>query len=161
MIEEDGSDGRIPSEIVLVRSIIAVPSDDIERRMVDSRGPQRPSPFHVHSGRRVLILVGGDRRQEIALIGKTIGSDRPALGEREGPAVVLAHVAASRPAREFDPDLHPARNDRDLAGLYFDDPELGAKAKVSLLRCEEHFPVPLVEVPHLISLSYHITGRPL
>src|SRR5882724_9812979 len=139
MIEEDGSDGRIPSEVVFVGSVIAVPSDDVERRVPDVRGPQRPSPFHVKSGRRVLILVRGDRRQEIALIGETIGSDRPALREGERSAVVLAHVAASRPARELDPDLHPARNDRDLAGLYFDDPELGAKAKVSLLRDEEHF----------------------
>src|SRR5882724_194529 len=104
MIEEDGSDGRIPSEVVFVGSVIAVPSDDVERRVPDGRGPKRPSPFHVQSGRCVLVLVGGDGREEIALIGETIRSDRPALREGERPAVVLAHVAAGRPAGELDPN---------------------------------------------------------
>ena len=92
------------------------------------------------------VLVGGDRRQEVARVGQAVGADRPALGQRERAAVVLAQIAAGRPARELDPDLHAARDDGDLAGLDVDDAELGPEPQLALLRHEQHLAVGVVEV---------------
>src|SRR4029077_2559492 len=107
--------------------------------MLDRGGPQRPSPFHEQTGRHVLVLICCDGRQEVALIRETIGSYRPTLGQSERSSVIFADVAASRPVGEFDPDLHPTRNNRDLAGLNVDNAELRAYAKASLLRDKQHF----------------------
>src|SRR6476661_1038172 len=114
--------------------------------MLDRGGPQRPAPFHEQAGRHVLILICGDGRKEVALIGETIGSYRSALGERERSTVIFADVAASRPIDEFNPDLNATRNHRDLAGLDLDNSELRAYAKASLLRDKEHFAIRIVEV---------------
>ena len=83
------------------------------------------APLHVHLRGRILVLVGRHRREEVAWIGQAVGPDRPALGQGEGAAIVLAQIAARRSVRKLDPDLHAARNDGDLARLDVDDAELG------------------------------------
>src|SRR3712207_2576147 len=109
----------------LVGVVVAVPGDHVERRVLELGGPKLPAPLHEHPRGRVLVLVGRDGREEVALVGHAVGADRPALGQGEGAAVALAQVAPGRAALELDPDLHAARDDHDLAGLGVDDPELG------------------------------------
>ncbi len=138
MIEADGADRREASagRICRARSCRARPP----RRCGEcgSVGPeQRAAPFHVELGRRVLVLVGRDRRQEVARIGEAVGADRPALRQRERAAVILAEIAARRAVGNLDAELDAARDHRDLAGLDVDAAELGDEAQIALLRHEQ------------------------
>ena len=146
MVVEDRPHGRVAAQIVLVGRVVAVPGDDIERRVRELGDPERPAPLDVHARGRVAVLVGGHGRQEIALVRHAVGADRPALRQGEGAAVVLAQVAARGAAQELDPELHAARDDGDLAGLDVDDAELGPQPQLALLRHEQELAVGVVEV---------------
>ena len=100
MVEADGADRGEGAQIVFVGRVIAVPRHHVDRRMRQRGLEQRAAPFHVQFGRRVLVLVGRDRRQEVARIGEAVGADRPALRQREGAAVILAEIAARGADRE-------------------------------------------------------------
>src|SRR6266850_4564154 len=125
MIERDRADRRVLAQIVFVRRIVSVPGDDVERGMFERSDPQIAAPLHEQLAGDVLIFVGSNRRQKIALIRKTISADGPALGQRQRATIVLTEVAAGRSVPELDADLHAAGDDGDLAGLDIDDAELG------------------------------------
>src|SRR5258706_2307388 len=146
MIKQDWADGRVFAQIVLVRGIVSVPSDHIERRMIEIRRPQRAAPFNKHSGRSVSILVRRYRSEEVAWIGETVGSDRPAFRQGEGASIVLAKISARRARRQLDPHFNAARDHRNLARLDVDNTELGPEAQITLLRHDQHLTIGVVEV---------------
>ena len=114
MVEADRADRVEPRQIVAVRRVIAVPGDDVERRMVERRRPQAAERFLDDFGRLVAVLEPGDRRFEIARVGEAVGADRPKLGQAQRQAMVLRDIAA-RFAVDLDPELHAARDERDRA----------------------------------------------
>src|SRR3712207_7264956 len=59
----------------LVGVVVAVPGDHVERRVLELGGPQAPAPLHEHPRGRVLVLVGRDGRQEVALVGHAVRSE--------------------------------------------------------------------------------------
>jgi len=126
VIVENRADRRKAAQVVFVGREIAVPGDDVERRAGDLGRMQPAAPFDDQPGGRVAVLVGGDRSEEISGIGETIGADRPALRQREGAAVVLAHIAARRAVNQFGAQLDAARDHRRLAGLNNNEAELRA-----------------------------------
>ena len=146
MVEADGADRREGAQIVFVGRVIAVPRHHVDRRMRQRGLEQRAAPFHVEFGRRVLVLIGRDRREEVARIGEAIGADRPALRQREGAAVILAEIAARGAVRNLDAEFHAARDHGDLAGLDVDAAEFGDEAQIALLRHEHHLAVGIVEM---------------
>ena len=146
MIETDGADRREGAQIVFIRRVVAVPGHHVDRRMRQRGLEQRAAPFHEQLGRRVLVLIGRDRRQEVARIGEAIGADRPALRQREGAAVVFAEIAARRPIREFDTEFDAARDHRDLAGLDIDPAEFGDEAQGTLLGHEHHLAIGIIKM---------------
>ena len=56
MVEADRADRVEARQIVAVGRVIAVPGDDVERRMVEGRRPQRAERFLDDFGRLVLVL---------------------------------------------------------------------------------------------------------
>ena len=94
MIEAHRADDDEAREIVFVGREIAVPGDDIERRMVHLRRPQIALEFGDQAARRRGVLVSRDRRQKIARIGETVGAERAELRQPQHGAVILADVAA-------------------------------------------------------------------
>ena len=95
--------------------------------------------------RPVDVLVGGDRRQEVARVGQAVRADRAEVGQAEGAAVVLADVAAAAAVGQLEAEAHAARNDDDLLRLGVDDAELGDEAVPALLRHDQHLAVGVVE----------------
>ena len=146
MIESDRTNRREGPQIVFVRRVVTVPCHDIDRGMRQSGYEQRAAPFHEQFGRRVLVLIGRDRGEEIARIGEAIGADRTALRQREGAAVILAQISARRTACDLDAEFHAARNHHDFAGFGIDPAEFGDETQGSLLRHEQHFTVGIVEM---------------
>jgi hypothetical protein len=53
----------------------------------------------------------------------------PAVGQGEGAAVFLAHIARAGPSISSTAKITPRWDDADLAGLDLDDAELGAEAR--------------------------------
>src|SRR5690348_13409014 len=106
--------------------------------MADLRPPERAAPFHVKLRGRVAILIGRNRRQEVARVGQAVGADRAALGQGQRAAVVLAEIAPRRAAPQLHAELYAARDDGDLARRDVDDAELGPEPELALLRHEEH-----------------------
>ena len=81
-------------QIVFVGRVIAMPGDDIERRVIEIAGIELAAPFDGQAAGRVLILEGRHRRLEIARVGKAVCADRAAVRECELCAVIFAEVAA-------------------------------------------------------------------
>ena len=146
MIEADRADRREGPQIVFVRRVVAVPCHHVDRGMRQSGREQRAAPFHEQFGRRVLVLIGCDGGEEVARIGEAIGADRTALRQREGAAVILAHVSTRGPAGDLDAEFHAARDHHDFAGLGIDPAELGDETQIPLLRHEQHLAIGIIEM---------------
>src|SRR5215469_6712337 len=86
------------------------------------------------------------RGEEVARIGEAICADRAAIGQRESAAVVFAHVGARGPVDELDLEDHAALDHADFAGRDVDHAELGAEAKLVLLRDDEELAVRVEEI---------------
>ena len=94
MVEADRAQRVEPRQIVFVGRVIAVPGDDVERRMVELRGPQIAGELDDDLELFVSILKGGDRGQKIARVGEPVGADRTQFRQAEQLAVILADIAA-------------------------------------------------------------------
>ena len=115
MIEQQRADRREGSQIVFVGGVVAVPGDDVERRMADLGDMELAAPFHEHPARRFLLLIGRGRSLEIAGIGEAVRADRSALRQREFGPVVLADIAGGGTLNRIDLEFHAARHNRDFA----------------------------------------------
>ena len=146
MVEEDGADGGEGAEVVLIGRVVAVPGDDVQRGVLDGRGPEGASPLDGEGGGGVAVFEGGDGGEEVARVGEAVGSDGAAFGESEGGAVVFADVSAGGTGGEFCAELYAARNDADFSGSDVDGAELGAEAEGAFLRDDEEFAVGVVEI---------------
>ena len=148
MVEADRVDRVEAREVVLVRRVVAVPRDDVERRVVDRRAPQPPAELRDQLERALGSLVRRDRRQEVARIGEAVRADRAELGQPEQRAVVLADVAARRriAGASSTANSHAARQTaRFRPGSTSSDAELGRDAQRALLRNDQHLTVGVVE----------------
>ena len=67
MVEADRADGREGAQIVLVRRVIAVPGDDVDRRMGELRLEQ--TIYVDRDSQKKLVL--GHKGRTIAHVGKT------------------------------------------------------------------------------------------
>ena len=123
-----------------------MPGDHVERRLADLGGVELAAPFDVKGRGLLAILVGGDRRVEVARIGEAVGADRPAVGQGEGAAVILAQIGPRRPVDQLDPEDDAALDQADLAGLDLDDAELGAEAQPAFLRHDQILAVGVEEI---------------
>ena len=130
--------------------------------MIERRRPHRAAPLHEHPRGGVALLVRRDRRKEVARVREAVGADRPALGQGEGAAVVLAEIAACRSVDQLDAELHAARDDGHLARFDVDDPELRPKTQGALLGHEQQFAIGVVEVlvDHGPRCQVHMRAHP-
>ena len=106
MIELDGIDDHEVGQIVLVRSIIAMPGNHIEWTVL-LRSLKQMSLVLIDD--RIIdsidILEPGTWSQEVARVGKSIGSDRAQVWKLEVAIVYFQHVA-SRWAVHQDTEAH-------------------------------------------------------
>ena len=93
MVEADRADGVEPREVVGIGGVIAVPGDDIERRVVELGRPEIALKLGDDLKGFVLILECRDRGAEVARVGKAVGADRPEFGQAEERPVILADIA--------------------------------------------------------------------
>ena len=94
MIEQDRPDRRKLPKIILAGRVIAVPGDDVERRLADLGDVKTPTPFHDERARRRAIFEGRNRGLKVPRIGKPVRPYGASLRQGESCAVVLANVAA-------------------------------------------------------------------
>ena len=146
MVEQDRADRRKRRKIIFVGRIVAVPGDHVERRMAELGHMELAAPFDDQPARRLLVLEPGDRRLEVARIGQAVGADRPAIGQRELGAVVLADIAARRSVDQLDLEHQAARQDADLARLDLDHAHLGDEAHAAHLRHDQQLAVGVEEM---------------
>ena len=126
-------------EVVAPRHVIAVPRDDIERRMVERRRPQPTEIFWMTS-------VGSSRSSKAATgISKSRGLARPLApigprsGRRNGSAVILRDIAtrfAVDPTRNFRPRGTSATRPGPAV-----DPPSSVCARCALLRDDQQLAV--------------------
>ena len=122
VIEAYGVDGVEAGEVVLVWSVVAVPGDDVERRVVEVGCPEVSEEFCYDLEVCVVaVFVGGVRGLEVAGVGETVCSDGAEIGEAEGLAVVFEEVASGFPFEEGYPKLDASGNDGDFAGRELED----------------------------------------
>ncbi len=146
VVERYRADRREPAELIFVGIVIAVPGDDVERRVPDLRAMQLPSPLHDERARGLAILVGGHGREKVALVGETICPDRASPRQPEGRTIILTDIAARRPLDQLHAEDDAARDDANLPGSDLDHAELGAEAQLPLLRHDQHLPVRIHEM---------------
>jgi hypothetical protein len=146
VVEEDRADGGIGAQIVLPGRVVAVPGDDVERRVRDLGDVELAAPLDGDARGGVAVLERRDGGLEVARVGEAVGADRAAVGQVELLAVVLADEAAARAFEDFHAVEEAAGEERDLLRLDVDDAEFGAEAQAAFLRDDEKFAVGRVEV---------------
>src|SRR5215831_11182404 len=146
MIKADRADHHEARQIVFIRDEITVPGDHAERRIRALGGPQIALELRHHDAGPWPLLIGRDRRLEIARIGKAVRAQRAEFRQPEPLAVILADVAAGRAARQLDTKPQPAWDNDDLAIIRVQNAEFGDKARAALLRDNEHVAVRIVEI---------------
>src|SRR5689334_18786421 len=107
MIERDRTNCVESTQIISVGSVVAVPRDHVERRMVRLARPQIPAKFRNDLHRSFAVYVPGDRRLEVAWIGQSVRPDRPQIGQPKLRAIILTNVPAGitvgNSTRNFSP----------------------------------------------------------
>ena len=133
-------------EIVLAGRVVAVPGDDVEWGVVEVGRPEVAEEFGDDlEGAVVAVVVGGDRGEEVAGVGETVGADGAEFGEAESWPVVFEDVAAGLRVEQLDAELDAARNDGDFAGCEVEDAEFGVEHEAAELGDEEQLAVGGVE----------------
>lgn len=104
MIVRYCSNGVESPQVVLVRVVVAMPSDDVKRGVVLTCCKESIVEFAVQFVFRGLFLVVKERHRglEVTSISQTIGSDRTQLGELVVALVKLADVASYRTSGQRD-----------------------------------------------------------
>ena len=139
--------GRIGREVVFVGAVVAVPGDDVERRMVDRRFVELAAPFDDDAGVTSRSSKAATGALEVARIGQAVGADRAAMRQVEFLAVVLADEAARRAVEQFDAVDQAARDQRDFpAARRSMIAELGAEAQPAFLRHDQQFAIGRIEI---------------
>ena len=81
MIEQNGSNRRESAKVIFVGRVIAMPRDDVERRMADLSDMEAAAPFYRQAASCFLLLVGRHRNFEVARIGERSGAIGPRAGK--------------------------------------------------------------------------------
>jgi len=79
MVEADRADRVEAAQVVLVWRVVAVPADDVQRRVIDARRPQSALELRDQFEIAVDILERRDRRKKVARVRQAIRTDRPGL----------------------------------------------------------------------------------
>src|SRR3546814_3332509 len=91
----DRPNGVESAEIIFVWNEIAMPGDNVQRRMIQRHCPEQPLKL-LHDLRRfVAVLIPCLRRFEVASVGKAIGTDGTKLRQTKGLAIIFAYITAS------------------------------------------------------------------
>lgn len=61
VIEQNGSNRRESAKVIFVGRVIAMPRDDVERRMADLSDMEAAAPFYRQAASCFLLLVGRHR----------------------------------------------------------------------------------------------------
>ena len=93
VIEEERTYWGEGAEVILVRSVVSVPRNHVERRVVDSCLKKLSTPLHDYFTRRAFIFVGSYWGFKIARVREAIRADRSTMWKGKLCAVVLAEVA--------------------------------------------------------------------
>src|SRR5262245_31599674 len=132
-------------EVVLVWSAIAMPPDDIERRVADFRCPQVSQKLCDQLELSFAIFVSGDRVEEIPRVGEPVRADRSEVGHPEMGAKVLADITARCPVEQLDAKAYAAWNDGDLLWRDLEQPHLRGESQPALLRDDQQLAVRVVK----------------
>ena len=95
MIEAHCVDALKARHVVLVRSVVTVPCNYIERRVIDFGPPQPPQKLGDHLERAFPVFVIRNRRKKVTSIGEAICSNGPQIGKSKALSVVLADITTS------------------------------------------------------------------
>src|SRR3954469_21703564 len=115
MIERDRADRVETAQVVTIRSVVPMPRDDVQRRMIGLASPKVSAEFCDDLAFLVAVLVPRNRDLKIARIRESIRSDGTEVGQPELHAVVLTDIAAGVAVRKFDSEFQSTRNAGDLA----------------------------------------------
>ena len=146
MVVADRSHRIESPQVVLVRCVVAVPGDDVERRVVDFRGPETPAELRNELKATASIFVGGVRCLKITRIGEAVRSDRTEIRKTKQRAVVFAHVTAGFGLEKVDAKANAPWDHDDFVRLGLDHAELRRDAQAALLQYDQHLAIGAVEV---------------
>src|SRR4051794_30392828 len=108
MIEADAVHRIEAAQIIFVRSVVAMPGDDVERGMSLVSTVELPTELGDDFGTTDAVLDPGGRRQKVTTVGETVGPDRTFVRQIETLAVSFADVAVSRFFDEGDAEMNAA-----------------------------------------------------
>src|SRR3546814_19747428 len=96
MVETDRPNGVESAEIIFVWNEIAMPGDNVQRRMIQRHCPEQPLKL-LHDLRRfVAVLIPCLRRFEVASVGKAIGPDGTKRSEERRVGTECVSTCRSR-----------------------------------------------------------------
>ena len=80
VVKRNGIHSAKVSEVVLVRRIVAVPTHDVEARVLLPSVPECAKELVVDNKVALLLLEPSNGRLEVALVSEAVGADRTTVG---------------------------------------------------------------------------------
>src|ERR1700675_4301762 len=145
MVVRNGPHGVEAAQIILVRGVVSVPRDDIERRMIHPGYPEPAREFAYKLTIGVEIFVASARCLEIARIGKPVRADGPEFRKLERGAEILTDVTARDARGWVDAKPQTARDDGNFLRFDMQPSEFRVEVERAKLRHDEHFAIGAVE----------------
>ena len=152
MIERDRADSVKSPQIISIRSVVAVPCDNIERRMIDLARPEIPAKFcdDLDAGRPCPRTRRPAFQNRVHSRGHSHRSARDRAGETAGRSfrrcsrgTALIVRSAARHLKFQPPRYHR----RSMPRPDLQQPKLGQNPKPSHLRHDQHLAVGIVKIP--------------
>lgn len=141
----DRVDGVEKCEVVLVRGIVSVPSNNIEGRVV-LFGSEQAAAILVDDTEGLLLLDEcSNRGLEVAAVGKTVGTNRSEVGNSPGSVEDLADVATAWSIRKSNRETNATLDDANLIGMNQHLSELGGDVQTTLLGNNQKVSIRVVE----------------
>lgn len=135
MIESDAVDGVESIEIVLVRRVVSVPRDHVERRVILFANKERANELGHDCEVDVLsVFESSHGVQKVTWVCEAVGTNRAEIGDLKVVVVHLQHVAARVTVGQADLERDAARHDADFTGEDFEHAKFGANIETTLLR---------------------------
>ena len=161
MVKQDRTNRAVCGQVVLIRRVVAVPCNDVQRRLADFRFVELTAPFNRDGRRHFAVFIGSNRGFEVTRVGHAVGTNRATARKLEFLAVVFTDEATCGAFQKLNTIDQSTRNDADFLRRKVDDAQFRIEAQLAFLRHDQQLAVGREEivVDHRLGHKIDVAGH--
>src|SRR6266702_719832 len=155
MIEGNSVDAIETCEVIFVRSVVAMPGNYVQRRVVDLSRPETSEEFRRNMEFTITIFVSCRWGFEVARIRQPNCPEGTKVRQEERLAIVLAEITAGLFLHQLHTEFESTWDNGKLAGSRFQNSQLRVQAQCTQLRNDQEFSICTIEK----AITHRCIGR--